>query len=62
MKITVIEIVELGSKGMCGVYDYGRRGPYGTLLVFKGSEDECVAFVIGDREVAGEIETEGAER
>lgn len=50
-KFEILEIVELDHNGKCAIYSSHRRGPFDTPLIFKGTEDECEKFIIGDRKV-----------
>lgn len=49
MPVEILEIVTLNKNGLCGVYSTISRGPFNTPLLFKGTEDECIKFILGDR-------------
>jgi hypothetical protein len=40
----MFRIIRLDHVGTFGVYASGRRGPYGTPLMFRGTLDECIAW------------------
>lgn len=39
-----MDVVRIGTDKVA-VYDYNRRGPYGTPLIFKGTVDEYLAWL-----------------